>query len=212
MTGRRAYRPPDPESGEPTQLRVIGGDLRGRKFSYSGDARTRPMKERVRESVFSLLGFSVRGAWALDLFAGTGALGIEALSRGAAQATFLEQYFPTAKLLKENIRALELEARAEVHAGDTFIWLRRFTGREGVQPWIVFCAPPYEFYVSRRAELLGPLTRLIELAPPGSHFVVECDERFDVSLLPRAEEWDVREYLPAIIGIYEKVALPRESN
>src|SRR5947207_6491605 len=77
-------------------LRIIGGSLRGRKISYSGEVRTRPMKDRVREAVFNLLGAQVAGTQAIDLFAGTGALGLEALSRGAAQATFIDRHLPTA--------------------------------------------------------------------------------------------------------------------
>src|SRR6478736_322408 len=77
-------------------LRIVGGTLRGRKLQYSGDVRTRPMKDRVREAVFNLLGPQVAGSHAIDLFAGTGALGIEAISRGATKATFIERHLPTA--------------------------------------------------------------------------------------------------------------------
>src|SRR5919199_1250279 len=76
-------------------LRIIGGTLRGRKIKYSGDVRTRPMKDRVREAVFNLLGPQVSGSHAIDLFAGTGALGFEAISRGALRATFIERHYPT---------------------------------------------------------------------------------------------------------------------
>src|SRR5262245_7614130 len=68
---------------EPPELRIIGGTLRHRKLLYSGDQRTRPMKDRVREAVFNLVGPDVVGQHAIDLFAGTGALGFEAISRGA---------------------------------------------------------------------------------------------------------------------------------
>ncbi len=89
-------------------LRIIGGRLRGRKLLYDGRHGTRPMKDRVREALFNLVGPSVKGQHAIDLFAGTGALGLEALSRGAASATFIEQHFPTANLVEQNIQLLEL--------------------------------------------------------------------------------------------------------
>src|SRR5262249_42961688 len=79
-------------------VRIIGGEYRGRKLQYSGDIRTRPMKDRVREALFNLIGPNVRGMHAIDLFAGTGALGLEAISRGAAGATFIERHYPTAEL------------------------------------------------------------------------------------------------------------------
>src|SRR5262245_47435808 len=72
--------------------RIIGGTLRGRKLLFAGDARTRPMKDRVREALFNLLADAVRGKHAIDLFAGTGALGLEAISRGASGATLVERH------------------------------------------------------------------------------------------------------------------------
>src|SRR5205823_2176218 len=81
-------------SGRPAELRIIGGRMRGRKLVYGGDQRTRPMKDRTREAVFNLLGPGVTGTHAIDLFAGTGALGLEAISRGAESATLIEQHFP----------------------------------------------------------------------------------------------------------------------
>ncbi len=87
-------------------LRIIGGKFARRRLKYTGDPRTRPMKDRVREALFNLVGPSVIDAHAIDLFAGTGALGLEALSRGAARATFVERHYPTAATIKENIATL----------------------------------------------------------------------------------------------------------
>src|SRR5271154_4383856 len=87
-------------------LRIIGGRFRGRKLEYSGDPRTRPMKDRVREALFNLLSTAVKGKVAIDLFAGTGALGLEALSRGAARAVFIERHRPTAQTIGRNAAAL----------------------------------------------------------------------------------------------------------
>src|SRR5687767_11185885 len=84
------------------RLRIIGGRFRGRLLAYSGDERTRPMKDRVREAVFNLVGPDVKEKLAIDLFAGTGALGLEALSRGAAEAVLLERHFPTAAVIGQN--------------------------------------------------------------------------------------------------------------
>src|SRR4029453_14397542 len=97
----RELVPPVP-GRETVGLRIVGGKLRGRALAYSGDEPTRPMKDRVREAVFNLLGPGVQGAHALDLFAGTGALGLEAISRGAARATFLERHLPTCRLIEQN--------------------------------------------------------------------------------------------------------------
>lgn len=191
------------------QPRIIGGQFRGRRLVYSGDRRTRPMKERVREAIFNLIGPAVKGKHAIDLFAGTGALGLEALSRGAARATFIEQHFPTAGLIRRNAQALEVEPRVDVVTSNTFIWIRRQPDLGSV-PWLVFCSPPYEFYVNRSEEMLTLVGRLFEAAPLDSILVVECDERFDVTLLPEAERWDVRGYPPAVVALFWK-SPPKES-
>ena len=84
----------------PVGVRIIAGCFRGRKLHYSGDPRTRPMKDRVRQALFNRLGPDVEGTLAVDLFAGTGALGLEALSRGATRAILIEQHRPTARDLQ----------------------------------------------------------------------------------------------------------------
>jgi 16S rRNA (guanine966-N2)-methyltransferase len=185
-------------------VRIIGGTMRGRPLEYSGDLRTRPMKDRVREAVFNLVGPDVDGAHAIDLFAGTGALALEAISRGAASATLLERHHPSSLLIKQNARSLGVEDRCEVVFGDAFLWGKKLVSKPASSRWLVFCSPPYEFYVSRLAEMLDLLNGLWSAAPGGSQFVVEADERFDFGLLPEPTLWDVRNYRPARIGVVEK--------
>jgi 16S rRNA (guanine(966)-N(2))-methyltransferase RsmD len=181
-------------------LRIIGGSLRGRKLRYSGDIRTRPMKDRVREAVFNLLGPQVAGSHAIDLFAGTGALGFEAISRGAKRATFIERHLPTAKLIEQNAAAIGVSAQVQVVFGDAFRRSGEFQPDSG-ERLTIFCSPPYDFYVDRREEILELIARWVEVSPSKSAIVVEADERFDFGSLPRAEAWDVRTYLPAVVGI-----------
>jgi 16S rRNA (guanine966-N2)-methyltransferase len=192
-------------------LRIIGGTFRGRRLHYSGDLRTRPMKDRLREAIFNLIGPEIRGKHAIDLFAGTGALALEAISRGADRATLIEQHNPTAELIRTNIAELGLKERAEVVVGNTFIWWKLQSKRQGDAPerfrldqaaWAVFCSPPYDFYVDRSEEMLELLTGLIQAAPDESVFVVEADARFDVQRLPDWQAWDVRTYPPAVVGIF----------
>jgi len=161
------------------------------------------MKDRVREAVFNLLG-DVSGSTAIDLFAGTGALGFEALSRGAKAAVFFEQHFPTADVIRRNAATLGVAGACAVLPADTFVWFRRpdrLIELAHAGPWVVFCSPPYEFYVSRRDELLHVVRQLWEAAPLDSVLVVEADERFDFALLPDAGLWDVRNYPPAQVGL-----------
>jgi 16S rRNA (guanine966-N2)-methyltransferase len=200
---RRADADANAATPTPTALRIIGGTHRGRKLLYSGDARTRPMKDRVREAVFNLLGPDVKGKHVLDLFAGTGALGFEALSRGAEKATFFEHHFPTADIIRQNAATIEVTARCQIVPGNTLIQFRRaepVSSADGL-PWLVFCSPPFDFYVDRQPEMLQLLTRIEQLAPPRSVIVVEADERFNFALLGNLNDWDIREYSPAVVGL-----------
>lgn len=201
--GRSSREPPE----QPLGLRIIGGRFRGRKLLYGGRRRTRPMKHRLRETIFNLLGPAVREKHALDLFAGTGALGLEAISRGAGRATLIEQHLPTAEIVRRNVAALGVQQIAQVVIANAFVWHRRGVDL-GPDPWVVFCSPPYAFYLERAEEMLELIGGLVQSAPPQSVFVVEADGRFDFRRLPDADNWDVRCYPPAVVGIYRKPSQP----
>lgn len=184
----------------PVGLRIVGGRYRGRKLSYGGDLRVRPMKDRTREAVFNLLGPAIRGMRVYDLFAGTGAMALEALSRGAAGAVLVERHIPTAKVIRENIATLGAADLCEVITADVF---RRFANppAAGEQPWLVFCCPPYDFFVDRRAETLHLVRAFWDAAPARSAIVVESDDRFDHRELPETGNTDIRQYPPAVVSI-----------
>lgn len=186
-------------------VRIIGGRFRGRQLTYDGQPLTRPMKDRTREAVFNLLGPAVEGKHAIDLFAGTGALGLEALSRGAERVTLIERHFPTARVLRHNVQLLDPPNQVNVITSDTFFWARKVAATTADLrdlPLIVFCSPPYDLYVERTDEVLKLIQSLFQQALPGSMFVVEADRRFDVDLLPAAA-WDIRHYPPAVVALAE---------
>ncbi|HET9293356.1 MAG TPA: 16S rRNA (guanine(966)-N(2))-methyltransferase RsmD [Gemmatimonadales bacterium] len=121
-------------------MRIVAGEFGGRKLVVPRDARVRPTADRVREAWMSILAESLPGARVLDLFAGSGALGLEALSRGAATAEFVELNAPSLRALRENIVVLGLEARCTVHRGDAV----RFAGRLPPAAFdLAFADPPY---------------------------------------------------------------------
>jgi len=203
-------RRPERETDNPKEavvgLRIIGGSLRGRKLEYSGDIRTRPMKDRVREAIFNLLGYGVEGTHVIDLFAGTGAMAIESLSRGAASAICIERHYPTAKLIEKGARELQIAERLTVVFGDAFTWTKNYIAPPNSPPLTVFFCPPYDFFVDREAQMLELIGHWMQTGSPQSQLVVETDDRFDFARLPKAEAWDVRAYPPAIVGIWEKPA------
>jgi 16S rRNA (guanine(966)-N(2))-methyltransferase RsmD len=176
--------------------------MRGRVFRYNGDAGLRPMKDRVREAVFNLIGPAAKAKEVIDLFGGTGAMAFEAISRGAISARIIERNFPNARMIEENAQSLGIAARVEVHAGDTFIAYKQLASPKC--PALIFCCPPYDFYVERTEETLAMISKMCEIAPPASLILVESDARFDPGLLPHADAWDVRTYSPAVIALYEK--------
>jgi len=192
--------PADEASSAP---RIIGGTMRGRRLEFTPDPRTRPMKDRVRETLFDLVGTRVKGAIALDLFAGSGAIGFEALSRGASRAVFVERHFPTAAALRRSAKALEVTDRVDVRSGDVLLWAKKLPTAPAPlpvdAPWLVFISPPWEFFQSRPADVLALLAALERAAPAGSTFVVEADTAFDTGLLPDAEAWDIRPIPPAVL-------------
>ena len=196
--------PIDPDEPVPTKLRIIGGSMRGRTIEYSGDLRTRPMKDRVREAVYNLVGTDAIGAHAIDLFAGTGALGLEAISRGAISATFIERHMPTAKLIRANATTLGAGEIVEVLPTSAFIWGKKHPPLPTDRRWLVLCSPPFEFYTSRREEMLALINTLWQEAPLGSVFVLEADQHYDFTDLPAAQ-WDIRSYPPAMVAVGEKV-------
>ena len=175
-------------------MRVIAGEWRGRPLKAPPGAATRPTSDRVREALFSILAARVPEARVLDLFAGSGALGLEALSRGAASATFVDDASAAISAIKANLKAFD--ATAEVRRTDALRFLA--TARhDGAQYDLIFLDPPY-----RLAERLAPA--LSEALPavlaPGAVAVAESDRRAPLALdLPLHDE---RRYGDTLIRIH----------
>lgn len=212
---KTAQVPSDAEPGRrDPEVRIIGGTFRGRRLRYHGDPVVRPMKHRTREAIFNLVTTEATGRHAIDLFAGTGALGLEALSRGAASATFIEKHVPSAKVVEENIRTLAVEDRATLLVTSAFLWAKRdlpgaaeWATQAGLA-WLVFCSPPYAFYDERREEMRELIEQIRRHAPASSVLVVEAETGFNFDALDREgaigahDKWAVRSYAPAVVGIW----------
>ena len=146
-------------------MRVIAGSARGQVLVAPRDARTRPISDRVKEALFGSVGPRVVDARVLDLYAGSGAVGIEALSRGAAHATFVERGRPAVAAIRQNLRRTGLAERAEVHATD----VERFLAGGTTADWdLVVLDPPYT-----ERTLAQPLARLVPRLAPGALVVVK---------------------------------------
>jgi 16S rRNA (guanine(966)-N(2))-methyltransferase RsmD len=146
-------------------MRVIAGVARGQRLIAPKDAQTRPISDRAKESLFGVLGERVVGARFLDLYAGSGAIGIEALSRGAAQATFVERARPAVAAIRENLARTGLADQAAIESRA----VEPFLGTTSAGPWdVVVLDPPY---AERTLDL--PLERLRPHLAPGAVVVVK---------------------------------------
>jgi 16S rRNA (guanine966-N2)-methyltransferase len=159
-------------------MRVIAGRLGGRRLKAPPGRVTRPTSDRVREALFAMLG-EVQHACVLDLFAGSGALGIEALSRGAARAVFVEHDGTAARVLAENLAALGIDSGVgELRRSDAGQALR--SARAGKETYdLLFIDPPYG-QAREWAQVLGAL--LPALLLPGARVVLESDRREPLEL------------------------------
>ena len=159
-------------------MRVVSGDLGGRKLVTPDGSDTRPTSDRVREAMFnSLFSFdAIEGARVLDAFAGSGALGIEALSRGALHATFVETGRNALAALRENIETLQLGAQGRVVPGEALAHLKR-TAAAGEVYDLVLLDPPYGF---------DQWDELLAAVPVGARVVIESDREVIVP-----DSWEV---------------------
>jgi 16S rRNA (guanine(966)-N(2))-methyltransferase RsmD len=139
-------------------MRIIAGSLRSRTLEAPPGLATRPTSDRLRETLFNVLAPRIEGAAFLDLYAGSGAVGIEALSRGAASVTFVERAPAALKVLRGNLEKLGLTAGFRIHPGNVSAFLRRSAeaGRSREQHEVLFLDPPYDA-ASEYAVTLGLL-------------------------------------------------------
>jgi 16S rRNA (guanine966-N2)-methyltransferase len=147
-------------------MRVVAGELRGRRFEAPPGTDTRPTTDKVREAVFNALGSLdvIRDAVVADLFAGSGALGIEALSRGAAQCTFVERDRRAVRVLYDNLEHLDIQDRSKVIVGDAMVMSR------GLAADVILADPPYGF--DRWEDLLATVAAPFVVAESGDEFEV----------------------------------------
>lgn len=173
-------------------LRIIAGDFRGRRIKTIDAPGTRPMTDRVRENLFNILAPRLTGASFLDLFAGSGAVGIEALSRGARTARFVEFASKWCAVIEENLGTLGIKERGTIEKGDAYAAVAA-QARSGATFDIIFVGAPYdEDHHNRmlRALIATPL------CAPGGVIVLQYrhGDQFDTSCLGERYALRIRDY------------------
>ena len=175
-----------------SKLRVSGGEARGRRLKSPKNIR--PTQGMVKQAIFNMVGPQIEGASVLDLFAGSGALGIEALSRGAASVTFVDQQPRGLAILRQNLDALGFKERAHIVRGDVVRWLE--ASPDAVRSVdFVFLDPPYEDVVLDRA--LNALDRVVEHAT----VMAEHSRRQQLPVLGRLRVDRQRRYGDTIVTV-----------
>ena len=176
-------------------MRIIAGEFRGRRLLAPESDATRPVTDRVKQSLFDILAPVIEGAAVYDCFAGTGSMGLECLSRGASLATFFEADRSAAKRLEKNIATLGVAERSRVVPGDLFRWFEaRADADRNKGADLIFLDPPYRFLRERPDELRRLATRFAEshLKPGGT--VIFRHDAADQLELPPLTRTDVRTY------------------
>jgi 16S rRNA (guanine966-N2)-methyltransferase len=187
-------------------MRVIAGEFRGRTILAPATDATRPVTDRVKQSVFDILSPLVDGATVYDCFAGTGSMGLECLSRGARHVTFFEADRSAITLLKKNIATLKVDDRSTVVPTDLFRWFD--IPRKGDQSPadLIFLDPPYRFLRERPDDLrkLAKKFTANHMAPDGT--VVFRHDIADALALPALNVYDVRSYGSMTVELLRSLA------
>jgi 16S rRNA (guanine966-N2)-methyltransferase len=186
------------------QLRIVAGLLRGRKLNCQIDDAVRPTPQMVREALFSILGNAIPDRPFVDLFAGTGANGLEAISRGATVATFVERDVRLANEIERHAQTFQVGGKARVVRSDAYRWAERWLAP--AEPVNVFVSPPFADFQNRSEAFLQLVEHLQQKLAVGSVLVVQGEKGLALGALPDAEQWEERRYGRNLLLIWVKQA------
>jgi 16S rRNA (guanine(966)-N(2))-methyltransferase RsmD len=178
---------------EKAELRIVAGSLRGRKVQAVIHPGLRPTPQLVRQALFSILGDAVPDRVFFDLFAGTGVIGLEAVSRGASGARLIERDAKQAADIQKAVDQFKVRDKAQVLRADVYRWAERWAPpAEAVN---LFLSPPFpDLSGEKLDEFIELVESLNAKMPAGSVLTIQAELGFPVARLPDPDEWDVREY------------------
>jgi 16S rRNA (guanine966-N2)-methyltransferase len=190
---------------ERVELRIISGKLRGRKITTTIHEHFRPTPIMVREALFSILGNAVPGRHFIDIFAGTGLHGMEAISRGATQATFVEWDAKLVSAIDARLKQFDIVKQGMTVRTDVYRWAERWLPPN--EPVNLFLSPPFPDLVNRLDEFLQLVKTLADKAPLESVLTVQTEDLFPTDRLP-GTNWDIRQYGRNMLAIWVKEEPP----
>ena len=179
---------------EKTEVRIVAGSLRGRKLTVIVHPGLRPTPQMVREALFSILGNAVPGRVFFDVFAGTGVVGLEAVSRGASRAVLIERDVKSATDIHKAAERFGVAHQVQVLKADGYRWAERWVPPAG-GPVNVFLSPPFpDLAAEKLAAFLQLVNLLLAKLPDESVLVLQTEDGFPLTELPDLAAWDVRSY------------------
>lgn len=182
-------------------MHILGGKAKGRKILTLSTKECRPTLQIVRKSIFDILGTDVREARVLDLYSGTGSLGIEALSRGSQRATFVDESRRALEVLRKNVEELGFEERADLVEGDAVRTLLRLS-KKGMSYHIVFADPPYDR--NPISEILEAF-RVSDVLRKGGFLIVEHSKHTELPFrIGRLVLWKAKQFGETRVSFYRK--------
>ncbi len=177
---------------EKTQIRIVAGSLRGRKLTVVVHPGMRPTPQMVREAFFSILGNAIPDREFYDIFAGTGVVGMEAISRGAKAARFIENDPRQVADIQKYAVAFQIADQTHVLRADAYRWAQRWL--PPAEPVNLFLSPPFPDLSDKAEEFLALVRELLHKVPAESVLTIQAEEGFPLERLPEPDLWDVRTY------------------
>jgi 16S rRNA (guanine966-N2)-methyltransferase len=178
---------------ERTQVRIVAGSLRGRRLTCLVHDAMRPTPQAVREALFSILGNAVPGRVFYDIFAGTGVVGLEAISRGATSARFIEADSKLATQIQKYADEFGVGNVVQILKADSYRWAERWIPAANA-PVNLFLSPPFPDLSEKADEFLELVRTLLAKAPDESVLTIQAEDGFPLEKLPHPDLWDVRHY------------------
>jgi 16S rRNA (guanine966-N2)-methyltransferase len=183
-------------------IRIVAGSLRGRKVLCNHSAELRPTPQMVREAFFSILGNAIPDRLFIDIFAGSGVVGMEALSRDAKQTLFIERDLQLAQHLEGHLRAFGLARRAKLFRTDAYRWIAAW--QAPTEPVNIFLSPPFVDLQERPEDFLKAVALLRDKAAPESVIVIQSERGSPLEDNPALEGWEERRYGRNVLLIWQK--------
>lgn len=188
---------------EKVEIRIVAGSLRGRKIQAIAHEGMRPTPQSVREALFSILGNAVPGRPFIDLYSGTGVVGLEAVSRGAKHVWMVERDAKQVKSYESYAEKFDVRPLVSAVRADALSWAERWI--VPAEPVTVFFSPPFpDLSDERRPLFIKAISSLTERLAPDSVIAIQVEDNFPADELPFAVDWDVRAYGRNVLGFWVK--------